>query len=628
MKKILWLIAPVLLVAVFTQAQLPSYDVAAIPDSVKKDASVIKRYEHTIFEVTAIDRASIKTHEVYTLMNDKYQGALHFNESTDKFRTLEDVDIKVYDAKGKQVNKYRKKDLYMRASGEGLIEDGNIYSISIPVASYPVTVEYIYEVRYKGTLFYPRYVPGHKVLQSTFTAKVPKNLDLRYLEKNIKLAPRITEDDKFKTYEWTGSNLPRIELEEGTATNESIYPCILLAPSRFKMDEYDGDMTSWKNLGTWYYDMHKGLDVLPENRKAFLKDLVKDAKDDREKVRLIYDYMQQNFRYVSIQLGIGGWRSLPANFTDQKKYGDCKGLTNYMQAALKAVGIKSYAALINSAYNREPLDPRFPMNGFNHVILCVPQTADSIWLECTSKTSDFDVLGSFTENRNALLITEEGGVLVSTPSSKWSDNKLDINSTIIIQSDGSGKTVSIFSTTGEFKEGMNAMLEAKKDDQKEAIVHGMGFKQPDEFVLNKKAVTSTLVTELEMSLEKVPEFMAGNKMFFSPRLYKLNGFKLPKAEKRKYDYYFHNPFQNTDTTLLQLPEGFVVDALPQAKQTQCKYASYTTKYWYDEGKKAIYSATSLVLNQMRIPAAEYAAVKKFFDEVVQDDAQRIVIRKQ
>ena len=627
MKKILLLTVQVLLVTVFTQAQLPSYDVAVIPDSVKKDASVIKRYENTIFEVTAIDRASVKTHEVYTLMNDKHQGALYFSEYTSKFRTLEDVDIKVYDAKGKQINKYRKKDLRMEASGEGLIDDGNRYSIFIPVATYPVTIEYIYEIRYKGTLFYPRYIPGHKVLQSTFTAKVPKDLDLRYFEKNIKLAPKVTEDDKFKIYQWTGNNLPYIEPEEGTASGESIHPSIVLAPSRFKMDEYDGDMTTWKNLGIWYNTLHKGLDELPEDRKVFMRNLVKDAKDDREKARIIYQYLQQNFRYVSIQLGIGGWRSLPANFTDQKKYGDCKGLSNYMHAALKAVGIRSHVALINAQYNKEPLDPSFPMSGFNHVILCIPQPKDSIWLECTSKTNEFAVLGSFTENRNALLITEEGGVLVSTPQSHASDNKFIVTTLIKLTAEGAGQTVTTFRSTGEYKEYMNALIDEKKDDQKEAIVHGFGFRQPDEFLLQKKAEQDG-ITELQMNVEKIPEFIAGNKMFFSPRLYKLSSGRMPKADNRKYDYYFSYPYAKTDTTVLQLPEGFTVDALPQAKEIKCQHASYNTKYWYEESKKAVYSTTSLTLNQMKIPAAEYASVKKFFDEIVQDDAQRIVIKKQ
>ncbi len=629
MKKSLLAIIPSLWWCSFVNAQLPSYDVASIPEEVKKKTSVIKRYENTLFEVTGIDRATLKTHEVYTLLNDTYRGALNFSEYNTKFHILEDVEIKVYDAKGKQINKYKKKDLYMQTSGDGLIDDRSYYSISIPVAVYPVTVEYIYEVRYKGTLFYPAYTPGAGVLQSTFTAKVPKDMDLRYQAKNIALTPKITEDEKYKSYQWDGSNLPKVEQEEGTTSSrESIYPCILLAPSRFKMDEYDGNMSSWKSLGEWYNTMHKGLDVLPESRKAFLKDLVKDAKDDPEKVRIIYDYLQKNFRYVSIQLGIGGWRSLPADFTDQKKYGDCKGLSNYMYAALKAVGVRSHPALISAEYNKEPLDPSFPMSGFNHVIICVPQPKDSIWLECTSKTTDFAVLGTFTENRYALLITEEGGVLAATPASRSADNKFDITTVITLQLDGSGKTMSTFRTTGEYKEMMGSVMDEKKDDQKDFIINGMGFKQPDEFILHKREALNTLTTELEMSIEKVPEFIAGNKMFFSPRMYKLFGYKLPTAEKRKKDYYFHNPYQKTDTTLFQLPEGFAVDALPQAKSIQCPFGTYNTKYWYDDSKKAVYSTSSLVLEQHRIPAARYAEVKKFFDEVAQDDTQRIVIRKQ
>src|SRR5213076_654770 len=112
-----------------------------------------------------------------------------------------------------------------------------------------------------------------------------------------------------------------------------------------------GNLSSWKSLGEWLNGLYNGQDELPEERKAFQANLVKDAPGDREKVRLIYKYMQENFRYVSIQLGIGGLKPFPATFTDQKKYGDCKGLSNYMKASLKAVGIKSYVAIINSQYN-------------------------------------------------------------------------------------------------------------------------------------------------------------------------------------------------------------------------------------------------------------------------------------
>jgi hypothetical protein len=73
---------------------------------------------------------------------------------------------------------------------------------------------------------------------------------------------------------------------------------------------------------------------------------------------------------------------------------------------------------------RNQVDPDFPENGFNHVILCVPDQKDSVWLECTSSSNEFNELGTFTENRYALLITDEGGALVPTPKSYSSSNTL------------------------------------------------------------------------------------------------------------------------------------------------------------------------------------------------------------
>lgn len=631
MKKSPLLMIPLLLLSLWINAQLPSLNVALIPDSLKKNASVVKRFENSFFEITDIDRGYLKTHEAYTILNADGAYKLHFSEEYDnKFFFLESVEIKVYDAAGKQISKYKKKDLMTYGGSDDLISDDKRAYIRIPASSYPITIETEVEKKYKGSLFLPSYsiiVPDEGVQQSTFTVKVPKSLDLRYKEQEIKLPPHVTEDDKYKTYVWSVKNLPAIQTEPGAVSPVNRYPLILLAANRFKMDDYEGDMSSWKNLGLWYNDLHKGVDVLPEDRQAFLKNLVKDAKDDREKVRLIYDYLQKNFRYVSIQLGIGGWKSLPATFTDQKKYGDCKGLTNYMYAALKVVGVRSHRALINSQYDMAPVDPNFPMARFNHVILCVPQPKDSIWLECTNKVIDFGVLGSSTENRNALLITEAGGVLVPTPKSVATANKFNVLTTIVIQPDGSGKVVSKFNTTGYFKMLIDYVVNEKKDDQKDFIINYMGYKQPDEFIFARKEDPVNMLTELEMVVEKVPEFIAGNKMFLSPRQYKLSETKLPKADKRKLDYYFRNPYVKTDTTMIKLPEGFAIEALPQSKEIKCSLASYQTKFWYDESEKAVFSTTLLTLNQLQIPAAEYAAVRKFFDDVALDDAQRIVIKK-
>jgi transglutaminase-like putative cysteine protease len=630
MRKHIIVAAIMALVVMPVFAQDISFLLSSVSEPVKKNAHIITRYKNQVFEVFDIDKATLNIHDITTVVDAEGSSALNFGYHTSKFVVLDDVEIKVYDASGKQVNKYRKKDMYTRAVGDGLIDDGYYTSFKVPAPSYPCTIETKYEVKFKGTLFLPAFdiiSPGEGVEISTYTARVPKDLDLRFKEKNISLKPEITEDAKTKTYKWTVRNLPPFEDEEGAMGDEYHFPAIELAPNKFSLYGVQGELSSWKNFGLWTYNLHKGLDELPEAKKAFFSDLVKNAVDDREKVKILYQYLQKNFRYVSIQLGIGGWKPFSADFTDNKKYGDCKGLSNYMKAALKAVGIKSYSALINSEVNGSPVDPSFPKNNFNHVILCVPQARDTIWLECTSDMAEFGVLGPSTENRNALLITEEGGILVPTPVSKPGQYQLKIVTTLALKEDGSGETQSVIKASGHFRTYLEHYLTEKKDDQKVFLVRGLGFKQPNEFDLKKKEDQDMHTSQLNMWLEKIPEFVAGNKMFISPRLYKFLRDRLPKTEKRKLDFYFSNPFEHVDTTIIQLPAGFVMDALPTGKELSCAYATYTTRYWVNEEQKAIYSTAKLVLKQQRIPAASYAEVKKLFDEIQLDDAQRIVIKK-
>ncbi|OQP40882.1 hypothetical protein A4H97_14835 [Niastella yeongjuensis] len=622
-------IIAIIFAAITLQAQVSQYALLSIPETIKKDAGIVKRLEEITFEVTDIDRSFMSVHQVITVMNEKGKSALHFAEYTDKFHILEDAEVKVFDANGRQTNRFRQKDMITRAGySDNLIDDNKITYIEFSSTSYPVTFEVTYSIRFRGNIFYPTFnIQGanESVESSVFTAKVPKDLDLRYKEKNTTLKPETGEDGNYKWYRWSVKNLPAVKYEAGSV---SPYPYVMLAPNRFKFDAFEGDLSTWKGFGMWCANLWKGLDKLPADRVAFFNDLVKDAPDNYEKIRRLYSYLQKNFRYVSIQLGIGGFRPFSADFTDKKKYGDCKALSNCMKAMLTAVGIKSYSAVINAGNNAMAMDPDFPVQLSNHVVLCVPMEKDSVWLECTSNITDFNVLGAFTENRNALLITENGGVLVPTPESKCSENVFKVHTVIDLQTDGSGKTNTTFTSTGEFKIQMKYYLEEKKDDQKEFIVNSLNFKQPDEFTLKQVDGSAAFTTHLDMLYEKVPEFNAGNKLFISPRIYRFWSRSLPQSEERKQDYYFSYPFERIDTTLFKLPAGAAVEALPRPKALTNEFATYTTQYWYNESEKAVYCTAALVLKKQKIPAASYAEIKKLFDDILLDDTQRIVIKKE
>src|SRR5258708_1378660 len=595
---------------------MPGYDTAGVEKMVNRIASQVKGSEKIEFEVSAIDRARLNVDRVVTVMNESGKSDLFFTEETDKFISLEEVEIRVFDAAGKTVTKYKQKDLSSLAIADGLIDDSKMYYLQIPASTFPVTVEYKYELRYKGILSYPRYEilrPGEGVERSSYTARIRQDMDLRYEAKNIALSPTVGEDGKYKTYSWSVKDLSPLEEEEGAVSYESRYPSILLAPNRFKLDDYEGDMTSWKNFGRWYGDLKKDMDLLPEDRKAFFLGLVKNAKDDREKTRIIYTYLQKNFRYVSIQLGIGGFRPFSADFTDKKKYGDCKALSNYMQAVLQVIGIKSYQAPVNATYNKEPVNPDFPCNQFNHVIVCVPQPKDSIWLECTSRTNDFGSLGSFTENRNALLITEDGGVLVTTPASKARDNTFTSLTYIALKADGSVRVTTRLRTTGDYKQDMMDYANEKPDAQKAYFINGMGFKDPQQIIFKQEEASDNFGVTVDQEIEALPELKTGTKMFLSPRVYRLWSRKLPKSERRRQDFYFNCPFEKTDTTCIKLPAGYKPDALPESKDLRCDLANYSARYWYDEKNGRVYSTAKIDLLRHKIPVKNYTEIKNFFN---------------
>ncbi|MGZ5252807.1 MAG: DUF3857 domain-containing protein [Flavitalea sp.] len=627
MKRILFIAA--LLAVSGLHAQI-NYSMTGIAEFLKVNASTIKRYEKIQFEVSDIDKASMKVHKIVSVLGETGRRDLVFQEYTDQYQSVEDIEINLYDAEGKTQGKYRKKDIQSFAIGEGLISDGNLLYFNVPVTRYPVTVEYKYVTKMKGTLWYPSYdilVPGESVELSEFTAKIAKPLQLRFKLRNTDIKPEIKEDDKFKTFSWTAKNLGAIRYEEGSLNDRTKYPMVQLAPTQFKYDDFKGDLGSWSSYGKWYYQLYKDQDKLPIARINFFKELIKDAKTDKEKTALIYKYMQDNFRYVSIQLGIGGFKPFSASFTDEKKYGDCKALTNYMHSSLKSVGVKSYVATINAGENKGNMDFDFPVKSENHVILCVPFPKDTVWLECTSKTNDFGVLGAFTENRNAMLLTETGGVLVSTPKSKAEDNLYACNTEIKLQPDASGTINQQIHTNGEYLQIMQYLMNEKNEKLKEFAVFNMELKQPDAMVMAPKVPGNAKHYQLEASYDKIPEFVAGSKMFLAPRIYKFWSKKLPKAENRKMDYYFDHPFILSDTTRFIIPKEFKVDALPKSKSIECEYASFTSSYVFDEANSAIISTAKLVLKQHQIPAQKYAAVKKFFDEVLAEDSQRVVVKK-
>jgi hypothetical protein len=623
-----------LIISLSGRTQMNIYSALTIPDSLKKDADVVTREETIKFILKDPNSARYEVHQVLTVLNENGKGYLNFREYSDKFQVLDDAEIKIYDLLGVRRNTYTKKDMVTQAyTGSGLVPEGKITYFSVIASSYPLTIEINYVIRHKGLFHYPDnyfQVPYNSVQHATFEMESPEDLPIRYKIVNCNYQPTISKEGNRVKYNWEVNNLIALKVERNSGLAENFLPKVLLGPTKFQLDEYEGDMSTWKSFGEWYRRVYMKTTELKEDRKLFYANLVKEAKTDRQKAEILYTYLQNNMRYVSIQLGIGGLKPFPASFVDDKKYGDCKALSNYLKSALDAVGVKSNVVIIEGSTKPKTVLDDFPIHYFNHVILCIPKPKDSIWLECTSTTLPFAELGSWTENRKAMMVTDDGGVLVNTPVSSYLKNTQAINTVIEVNADGGAQVNMSGNFTGDDRDNLlMGFHDLKEDEKRKSFLTDMGWKNPDALKITTAVkLNNPYWINASMQYEKAYSFNAGSKLFFEPRLYPVFDEDIPENSKRMRDYHFTNPYQVFDTTVYKFPAGYTLENMPKNKSVTKPFAQYTCTYTWDANTRILTSITSLQLKERVIKATDYNALFDFNKQVMADVNEKIVMKRE
>lgn len=611
------------------------YKASGIPDSLKSDANSVIRYSYHEVTIKGPGRATVKHHSLITILNEKADGdaviQYFYNK---KYDTYSFIDIRVYDADGKLIKKYHKSDMYDGAASddETLVTDERFLGLEHTIAAYPETIEISYEEDLSSFITLDSWnIQDHaeqSVQNSEYKVLADTAVGFRYKCKNIALTPVKSMDGRYDISDWTVKNRRAIKKEEHVLA-WTIIPRIIFSTTAFDCDGYPGSIRTWQNFAKWQQGLNKDVCTLSPQRIAEIQKMTDTIKSDKEKARFLYKYMQQNMRYVSVQLGIGGWKPFAATFVDEKKYGDCKALSNYMQALLKAVNIDSYYAVINAGPNMEPADPSFPHNYFNHVILCIPFKNDTTWLECTSNTTPFGELGAFTENRRALIVTDDGGRLVNTPRSTPQENQFNSNVHLMLADDGSAKAEVKISSTGDIRGiFVDALPQMKADEQKEALMRNLSIKQPSSFdYTSGKDVNGVKDVSLELAYDKFCDVITGDKQFLRPRVLSFWDVTVPVAEERRSDYYFEFPMQESCTTTIDLPQGYEVEDMPANASLKFTYGSYDVSYVYNKEKNQFKGTAKFILNNQDIPAAKYTEMQQFMDAIARAQNKKLVIRK-
>ena len=386
-------------------------------------------------------------------VSDAYLAGKYENSNNEKGQLIDLDPSNGSGADGKKIRDIHKDEVedYAAFDGFSIYNDLRLKHVDFTYGNYPYTIEYEYEVTHNGLQSYSTWAPQRyktSVEKSIFELTLPADMEFRYKAFNITQLPQINNEGGKKRNAWQLLNKIVVSRESNAPDTYQPLPVLRTLPNNFEVDGYKGNMESWQAFGRFMYELNNNRDNLSPAMVQKVKSLTANATTNEEKIAALYHYLQENMRYVSVQLGIGGWQTFDAEYVEKNKYGDCKALTNFMKGMLKTAGIKAYASLITAGDQNMEIKEDFPAPYFNHVILNVPE--ENIWLECTSTNNPVNYLGTSTADRPTLLITEKGGVLTRTPA--ISNNFQKGKTQIILGEDGSAKVECATTLTGKLHE--------------------------------------------------------------------------------------------------------------------------------------------------------------------------------
>lgn len=632
MKKVIVLAGILLLVRVSLLAGDGDYAVGKIPLHLLKGANAVIRLEEQSVEMKSLGKLVIRDHYVITILNEKADKYAHFVRWYDKFKSIESIDGTLYDADGNKIRSLKKNSIQdLTGSDESDVDDHRVKVHNFYYKVYPYTVEYDVEITQKETMFFPQWRPVLDQLvsieKSNMFIEVPADYNLRFLARNYKEQPVVISTDKIKQYSWKLENYEAIRDESFSPGWKKFTPSVMLGSSDFEIDDYKGKMTDWKEFGLFQLTLNKDRDVLPEKVKQKVHELVKDTDNEKEKINRLYRYLQQNTRYISIQLGIGGWKPFDANFVGTKGYGDCKALSNYMYALLKEAGIKSYYTLIRAGGD-DDIETNFPSGQFNHVILCVPGKKDTTWLECTSQTQLPGYMGKFTGNRHALLVTEDGGKIATTPFYGMNDNIQDRNIKSVLNEDGTLQIVADTRYHGLQQDYIHSLVNVlSKEKIKEILHEELDFATYDISQFNYKEKT-TAIPSIEETLNITVSNYAnitGRRLFIVPNVMNRNTRKLTTDSTRKYPIRLDYEYKDIDSVEIELPKGYTAESIPQDVSITSNFGKYNASVKFANDKLYYYRVIEHYSGSY--PASEYAELVKFYEAIYKADRNKVVLVK-
>ncbi len=453
------------------------------------------------------------------------------------------------------------------------------------------------------------------ILESVLTIEGPEDMPLKHVVKDGD--PEFTETTSGgrRSYTWRSADVVQIEREPA-----------MPSPAQFAARVVVSTMHTWPEMSRYLFNLTDEKCVAEDSVKDLVLELTDGLEAQEDKIRAIHYWITENVRYLGVSMDRGAFLEPHfAAYTLEKEYGICRDKAVLMVTMLEEIGVPAWVVAINPS---RMTDTEVPTVFWEHGIVAIEGAdGDYRYIDPTLETSR-EVTANYAGDRWVIVLTEEGADLREVAHTPASANAGEIADVTELVGDGSISGSVTITGRGMYEEILRTIAKSAKEEQLR-----MMWEEAVQDIYPGAAMTSFDITDyedlhqpLKISLAyEIDDYALDADPYVLFRVPASTGAfdflseimvgRLTGLEEREHPVALGTTLGLTEESVVSLPDGFVVENLPDNVSFSEGVISLTIDYEFvpaDEngGDAIIRYRREFGIDHFQISPEDYLSLKE------------------
>lgn len=477
-------------------------------------------------------------------------------------------------------------------------------------------IEYAYSLQGFNPVFKDRF---SAFLQAQFSAPVgqilyrivcPSGHNLNIGNRFTTVAPAITAQGTDKIYQWDFTNVTALHTQDDLPSWYNPYPVIQVS-----------EFNSWGEVVKWANSLFdSGHEPSAELKKKIEAIKIAAGDNDEKKVLAALRFVQDEVRYMGIEMGINSHKPNDPDKIFHQRFGDCKDKSFLLCTMLRAMQIDASPVLI-STEDKQELKTMLPAPGvFDHCTVRVKLKGRTWWFDPTISFQRGPLTAiAYPDYKCGLVLTDTTTALTEIPLQEPGQIMAKENFTLS-DDHGPAKLEVITLYTGSYADQMrDDMNSSSRSDLQQNYLNFYnnfykGTKVADSLRIEDNDSSGQIRTYEYYTVDKIWEQERGlQKADFEAMLISSIVHK-PKEHDRTMPIALSYPIRYTEVIRIQLPEDYNLKSSP----TEIRSPSFVYDETSDVSDRTVTLTYHFTTLKDHVPAAEASAYLASYEKLKDD----------